>query len=42
MVILAIWSILAGQNRGPYIRNQVFMVNSLIFHNGFFITLETS
>ena len=25
MVISAIWSILAGQNRGPYIRNPVYI-----------------
>ena len=25
MVILAIWSTLSGQNRGPYIRNQVYL-----------------
>ena len=30
MVISAIWSILAGQNRGPYIRNPVYVVSS--FH----------
>ena len=28
MVISAIWSILAGQNRGPYIRNSVYMLRA--------------
>ena len=31
MVILAIWSTLPGQNRGPYIRNPVYILEEITF-----------